>query len=110
MNKQHFHEIRSNTTFSVNYDDLNLVPTVELIFINVHPKYKVVTKEEKQFISKGHGLTETRIHCTLDQINHIIGNLQATAANLQIFQQMSVGLNKVIEQAKAVEQAKDTAE
>jgi len=103
MSKEQFHEIRSNTTFAVDYGSMTLVPSIELIFLNVHPEYEVVRKGRDQFIERGHGLTETRIHCSLKQINAIIGELQAAAASLQVFDQMAAGLNKVIEQARKPE-------
>ena len=100
MGKERLYDIRTNTTMRVDYGTMNLVPEVEVIILSVHPEYKITTKAKEQFISKGNGLTETRIVTSLAGINEIIGQLQATAASLAQFDQLASGLNKVIEQSK----------
>lgn len=97
MSKEHFHEIRTNVNYSVDYTTMKLVPQVELIFLNSYPKYAVVTKKGSAYIERGHGLTETRVFCSLKQLNELLGELQATAARLQQFDQLGHGLNEVIE-------------
>jgi len=100
MTKQTLYDIRTNTYFTVNYDDLNLVAQIEVILLATHPAYEIVRKGNKSMIEKGHKLQETRFVTDLRGINELIGQLQATAASLQVFEQMQAGLNKVIEQAK----------
>jgi len=101
--KKHLIEVRSNTNFSVNYESLELVPQVELILLLQEPQYKVVKKKDGAYIEKGHELAEFRCFLSLEALNNLIGRLQETAAGLQRFEQMSVGLNRVIAQARVTE-------
>lgn len=98
--KKHLIEVRSNTNFGVNYETMELVPQVELILLLQEPKYQVVKKKGEAYIEKGHELAEFRCNLSLNALNNLIGRLQETAAGLQLFEQMSVGLNRVIEQAR----------
>lgn len=93
----------SNTTFSINYETQNLTPQIELILLSTEPKYEVNKKSE---IMKGAELSEFRIFTSLEGINAMIGELQSVAANLQKFEQLSKGLNGLIESAKLNEKAK----
>ena len=87
----------SNTTFSIDYETSNLTPQVEMIILSTEPKYEMNKKQE---IMKGQELSEFRIFTSLEGINLMIGELQAVASNLQKFQQLSSGLNGLIESAK----------
>ena len=42
--KKHLIEVRSNSSFMVNYDDMKLVPQVELIVLTHEPNGKAYTK------------------------------------------------------------------
>lgn len=98
--KKHLISFRSNTKFSLNYDNYNLTPQVELIILSTEPEYKFNTKGE---IMKGNTLGEFRIFTSLEGVNAMIGELQLLATQLQTFQQLSVGMNSLIENAKKKE-------
>jgi hypothetical protein len=102
--KKHLISFRSNTKFSLNYDDQNLTPQVELIILSHEPEYKLNTKGE---IMKGSVLGEFRIFTSLDGINAMIGELQLLAAQLQTFEQLSVGMNSLINNAKKKKEEED---
>jgi hypothetical protein len=80
-----------------------LQPEIELIFLTGEPEYQVVKKGGKAYIEKGQALREFRLMTTPAGINELIGELQATAAGLTKYSQLAVGLNRVIEQAKATD-------
>lgn len=101
MTKQTLYDIRTNTYFTVNYDDLNLVAQIEVVLLATHPAYEIVRNGNKAMIERGHKLQEVRFVTDLKGINELIGQLQASAAALQVFDQMQAGLNKVIEQSKS---------
>lgn len=98
MTKKTLLQIRTNSSFSVDYSNSNLVPEVELILLFSEPEYQLTTK--KDGIKKGNKLSEFRIKTSSDGINQMIGELQALQINLQMYEQMSVGLNAVINQNK----------
>jgi hypothetical protein len=98
--KKNLYEVRTNTKFHLNYDTLELVPQIELIFLTHEVHYQVVSKKGKTMIAKGASLGEFRMHCDIKDLNDMIGQLQATAAGLQQFEQLAVGLSRVIQQAK----------
>lgn len=60
-------------------------------------KYKASSKGD---IQKGIDVGEFRIFTSLEGVNDIIGKLQAMASELQKFQQLSVGVNQLIEHSK----------
>jgi len=95
MTKKTLIEIRTNSNFSVNYQNLNLVPEVELIMLFREPQYIVNKKYE---IVKGHKLSEFRIKTDIKGITHIIGELQALQVQLTTFDNLSEGLNAIIKQ------------
>jgi len=95
--KKHLISFLSNTTFSIDYKTQNLTPQIELVLLSREPKYEINKKYE---IMKGAELSEFRIFTSLEGINQMIGELQAVAANLQKFEQLSTGLNSLIESAK----------
>ena len=95
--KKHLVTLRSNTNFALNYENQNLKPQIELIILTQEPEYKANKKGE---IEKGYAIGEFRIHTTLEGINVMIGELQLLATQLQTFEQLSTGMNKLIENAK----------
>ena len=90
-------QVRSNCNMTVNYTDLSLTPQIELILLTQEPLYEVNKKRE---IEKTVKLGEFRCITSLEGLNEMISDLQKTASELQIFQQMAGSLNKVIEQYK----------
>lgn len=96
MSKKTLVQIRTNSNFTVNYQDLSLSPEIELIMLFVEPKYEVNKKNE---ISKGSQLNEFRIKTNISGISHIIGELQALQVKLQTFDNLSEGLNAIIKQS-----------
>lgn len=94
-------QVRSNVNMNVNYNDFTLVPQIELVLLTQEPVYEV-NKQSK--IVKGVKLGEFRTVTSLEGLNEIISDLQKTASELQIFQQMAGSLNKVIEQYKKPEE------
>ena len=95
--KKHLISFRTNTTFSINYETLKLVPQTELILLSTEPKYGF---DKKGAILKGNELTEFRLFTSLEGINIMIGELRLLATRLQTFEQMSAGMNSIIEEAK----------
>ena|ERR1700741_1994755 len=104
--KKHLITLMSNTNFSLNYETTNLEPQIEVILLTQEPVYKVNAKSE---ITKGVELGEFRFFSSLKGINEMIGELQAMAAQLQKFEQLSVGMNSIIEHAKK-QQEKESKE
>ena len=104
MTKKTLIQIRTNSNFSVNYKDLNLIPEVELILLFTEPEYQVNKKSE---VVKGQKLSEFRIKTSSEGINQIIGELQALQVQLLTFSNLSEGLNAIIKQnTKPKEEAK----
>jgi len=95
MTKKTLVQLRTNSTFAVNYENLNLIPEVELIMLFTEPEYVVNKKDE---IVKGQKLSEFRIKTSIKGISHIIGELQALQVQLQTFDNLSEGLNAIIKQ------------
>lgn len=98
MTKKTLLQILTNSSFIVDYSTSNLVPEVELILLFSEPEYHLTTK--KDGIKKGNKLSEFRIKTSSEGVNQMIGELQVLQVNLQKFEQMSVGLNAVINQNK----------
>jgi len=42
--KKHLVSFRSNTKFSLNYEDQNLTPQIEIIILSHEPEYKITLK------------------------------------------------------------------
>jgi hypothetical protein len=101
--KKHLIEVRSNTNFNLDYEKFSLVPQVELILLMQEPEYRIVKKGGKEYIEKHYALCEFRCHTSLSGLNQMIGQMQEVAAGLQRVEQLGVGLNSVIEQAKKTE-------
>jgi hypothetical protein len=94
MSKKTFVQVRTNTNFSVNYEDSTLSPEIELILLFVEPKYEL----DKKGIVKGNQLNEFRIKTTTEGIATLIGELQALQTQLLPFTNMAEGLNAIIRQ------------
>ena len=95
--KKFFVGVLSNTHFSVDYNTNNLEPQIEVILLTQEVKYKASSKGD---IQKGIEVGEFRIFTSLEGVNDMIGKLQAMASQLQSFQQLSVGVNQLIEHSK----------
>lgn len=95
--KKHLISFLSNTTFALDYETNNLTPQVELVLLSVEPKYELNKKGE---INKSQELSEFRIFSSLEGINSLIGDLQLLSSQLQNFQQLSSGINTLIENSK----------
>ena len=94
--KKHLIQVRSNTKFAVNYETKNLTPEIEIILISVEPKYEA----KKDGLYKGKEVSEFRIFSDLDGVNKLIGELQLLVAGMQQYEQLSSGINSLIEQGK----------
>ena len=95
--KKFFVGVMSNTNFSLDYDTNNLEPQIEVILLTQELKYKASAKGD---ITKGVEVGEFRIFTSLEGINDMIGKLQVMASQLQNFEQLSVGINQLIEHSK----------
>ena len=95
--KKYFVGVVSNTHFLVDYNTNNLEPQIEVILLTQEVKYKASSKGD---IQKGIDVGEFRIFTSLEGVNDMIGKLQAMASELQKFQQLSVGVNQLIEHSK----------
>jgi len=95
--KKYFVGVVSNTNFSVDYNTNNLEPQIEIILLTQEVKYKASSKGD---IQKGIEVGEFRIFTSLDGVNDMIGKLQLMASELQKFEQLSVGINQLIEHSK----------
>lgn len=85
-------QIRTNTTFSLNYETGLLEPEIELIALLMHPMYTIKNKQ----IQKTTGAKEMRFKTTLAGINTLIGELQSAVVGLNRIEQLASGLNAVI--------------
>lgn len=97
--KKYLADIRTNVRFVLDYKTANLKPEVELILITYEPHYDI----KKGSLTKDYKASEFRTNCNVEGINALIGELQAVAAQLQSFEQLSVGLNRIIESNKEVQ-------
>ena len=95
--KKYFVGVVSNTNFSVDYNTNNLEPQIEIILLTQEVKYKASSKGD---IQKGIEVGEFRIFTSLEGVNDMIGKLQLMASELQKFEQLSVGINQLIEHSK----------
>lgn len=95
--KKYFVGVLSNTHFTVDYNTNNLEPQIEVVLLTQEVKYKASSKGD---IQKGIDVGEFRIFTSLEGVNDMIGKLQAMASELQKFQQLSVGVNQLIEHSK----------
>ena len=98
--KKFFVGVLSNTHFTVDYETNNLTPQIEVILLTQEVKYKVDEDDDDGGIKKGIEVGEFRIFTSLEGVNDMIGKLQAMASQLQSFQQLSVGVNQLIEHSK----------
>lgn len=93
MTKKTLIQIRTNSNFSVNYQDLTLSPEVELIMLFTEPDYTVNKKME---IAKSVSVDEFRIKTDIAGVGRIISELQALQNQLLTFENLSGMLNSVI--------------
>ncbi len=105
MTKKTLIQLRTNSNFSVNYDDLTLVPEVELIMLFTEPDYILNKKKE---VEKGQKLSEFRVKTSTEGISHMIGALQNLQTQLQTLTNLSYGLNEFIK--SATEKTKEEGE
>jgi hypothetical protein len=98
--KKYFVGVLSNTHFTVDYNTNNLEPQIEVVLLTQEVKYKVDEDDDDGGIKKGTEVGEFRIFTSLEGVNDLIGKLQAMASQLQNFQQLSVGINQLIENSK----------
>ena len=95
--KKYLVSVLSNTYFGLDYTTNNLEPQIEVILLTQEVKYKASAKGD---IQKGIEVGEFRVFTSLEGVNDMIGKLQAMASQLQSFQQLSVGVNQLIEHSK----------
>ena len=102
MTKKSLLQLRTNSSFGVDYSTSNLIPEVELIMLFSEPEYQLTAKKDS--VKKGLKLSEFRIKTTSEGINQMIGELQGLQISLQQYEQMGTTLNSVITQFKNKEQ------
>ena len=95
--------VRTNLNFSVNPENNELKPTIEVILLTYKPEYSFTTKGE---IAQKKALDETRLILSTEGLNQLIVNLQLGASQLQQYEQMGVALNQVISALKVPEELK----
>lgn len=93
--KRQLLEIRTNSSFIINYNDLTLSPQIELIMLFAEPKYKA---DGKGTVTKGHELNEFRLNTTKEGISQVIGELQNLQLQLNTMDNLSEGVNAFIRQ------------
>ena len=94
-------QVRTNTSFSVNYENSLLVPEIELIILVSNPIYTV--NEKKGQVNKTLSVGEFRVKTDFEGISNLIGQLQATQGGLAKYQNMSNALNTIIQHQKEVD-------
>jgi len=104
MKDQQIIEVRSNCDFSLNYDTGKLNPNGEIIILTASPKYDVNKKGDQ--IIKSSEISEFRFKGSLGTVNKLIGQLQALAAMLGRFEQMSEAFNVIIKSNQPKEEEK----
>ena len=95
--KKYLISVLSNTYFGLDYTTNNLEPQIEVVLLTQESKYKANSKNE---LVKGVEVGEFRIFTSIDGLNQMIGELQLLASKMQNFQQLSVGINQLIEHSK----------
>lgn len=103
--KKQIIQLLSNLRFKANYSTSELSPEIELIFITAEPQYKL-SKEKTGVYEKNTKINECRLITDLDGINQMIGDLQLMASQLQSYDQLSKGINTLINQTKENKQEK----
>ena len=99
--KKYLVSVLSNTYFGLDYTTNNLEPQIEVVLLTQESKYKAYSKNE---LVKGVEVGEFRIFTSIDGLNQMIGELQLLASKMQNFQQLSVGINQLIEHSKTQNQ------
>jgi len=98
MKNNNLLSIRSNCNFSIDYKTGNLHPQTEIILITSSPKY--IQSKDGKSIKKDQEVSEYRFITSLEGVNKLIGELQLVAKNMMDFEQLSAGMNKIIEAHK----------
>lgn len=86
--------VRSNCDFSLNYENSELTPKVELIILTTEPKYE--WQKKGNGLVKNQHVDEFRCQTDLDGINSLIGQLQIASDNISKFNQLSSGINTIV--------------
>lgn len=109
--KKHVISVRTNTSFSVDYESDRLSPQVELILLFQEPKYGAKkTKDGKHFeIVKDHELGEARFMVSIESLSRLISELQVTQAGLAKYDNLAGAINLIIEKSKDQVKDKTTA-
>jgi len=92
--------VRSNCSFQLNYGNSNLTPQAELVLVATKPVYKFA----KSGLVKTHECDDIRVDIDRNTLNELIAELQNLSNVLNQFDQMSTGLNKVIDASKPPKQ------
>ena len=90
----YFASLRTNTSFSVNYETKELEPTIELIILTYKPEYQVKGRE----VIKKTALDETRIELPGRDIHKLIAELQIAANGLSYYTQAGDAINSIMKQ------------
>ena len=90
--------VRSNCDLSVNYDTLKLTPLTELIIVGVSPVYEADEDQEK--LTKKLVSEEFRFKTDIEGMKMFIQELTEALAGMERIENMAVGLNNIIEEAK----------
>jgi len=90
--------VRSNCTFSLDYQKGNLHPQAEVILITSAPKY--VINKKKDGYAKEAEISEYRFISSLEGINVLIGELQLLVKNMNAFEQTAASFNAIIQAHK----------
>lgn len=94
--------VRSNTNFSVNYEQGTLIPETEIIIIIQSPVYKLNETGDK--IEKTNGISELRFTCNKKALHHLIEHLQQLEERTENSDQVVDTINEVIANSKPKEQ------
>ncbi len=90
-------QVRTNTTFSLNYKTGKLDPQIELILLVSKPSYSIDTK--KSAIIKNVAIDEVRIFTEPAGIAALIGELTALQAPMQSIENLGAAFNTIIKNA-----------
>jgi hypothetical protein len=78
--------LRTNMSLVVKYENGELIPTLEMIFICVEPEYQHVEKaDDGTKFEKFAKVSDTRMFIELNQIDELIAVLEETKKNMQVF-------------------------
>jgi predicted N-formylglutamate amidohydrolase len=94
--------VRSNCSFQLDYETSTLTPKAELVLVAAMPVYKFGIKG----LVKTHECEDIRVDIGRETLNELIAELQHLSTVLNQFDQLSTGLNKVIEAQVVIEKRK----